>query len=177
MTQGTSSEASSFSSFSLSSASSQPGPICARLPCQRRLLTGLRTSCPPPGPSSHPPPSPSLRQGGGRPPAVPPPARQEHQASAGRRAVSHLLHGVPLYPLLRTRHSEEPAGLAGNHRAPARCRRRGRRAPRAGLLGGGGGVLAELGRALHLVPTSRSWPSSVPVGRRGAGTWPGASGA
>ena len=48
---GTSSAASSFSSFSFSSAWSQPGPICARLPCQRRSLTGLRT-CPPAVPGS-----------------------------------------------------------------------------------------------------------------------------
>ena len=45
--------------------------------------------------------------------------------------------------------------------------------PRAGLRGGW--VLPELGRVLLLEPTSRSWPSSVPVGRRGARTWPGAS--
>ena len=27
---------------------------------------------------------------------------------------------------------------------------------------------------VHLVPTPRSWPCSVPVGRRGDRTWPGA---
>ena len=46
---------------------------------------------------------------------------------------------------------------------------------RTGCLPPGEGVLPELGRILHHEPPPRSWPSSVPLGRRGAETWPGAS--
>ena len=89
-----------------------------------------------------------------------------------RKGVDDLLHSVSLYPLLQTRHGDEPvwSGAPELRQAVIIVEVK---AKRAGLLEGE--FFRNSDVYLFSYPPRRSWPSSVPVGRRGGSSWPRAS--